>query len=650
MGWASIRCEGRASAFRKIIPIAFLCLGASVGLAQAPYDAVAMADGPNQFKGLTLDELMDLEITLVTKSPQRLASSPSAVQVITGEQIRRSGALSLPEALRLAPNLHVAQLNAHDWAISARGFNGTPRSNSALSDKLLVMIDGRAVYTPLFGGVLWDVQNVLLEDVDRIEVISGPGGTLWGANAVNGVINVSSKSARDTQGLYLSGGGGTFWQDFGAVRYGGKIGDDLYYRIYAQGFEHSNTFLPGDGSAGDDWSMHQTGFRTDYLPGPDDTFTVQGDIYEGQEEGVQEVDINGGNLLGRWTHVISKESEFIVQAYFDATHRTATDVGFGDALRTYDIDFQHRFPLGDRQSITWGLGYRLAHDRVNNSPPALNFSPSRRVLDLFSGFIQDEISIVPQKLLLTLGSKLEHNEYSGFEFQPSARLAWIVNSRNTFWAAVSRAVRSPSRFDVDFDTPVIVTPGKNFESEKVTAYEIGYRTRPLEQLSLSIAGFYNTYDDLRSVDANPNAPPVFIFANHQAAESWGAELLAELQMADGWRLRGGYTYLEKNIWSTDTGVVPGSDVVLGNDPNHQVVVQSMMDLPRNLEFDLVGRFVGSLPSPAVDSYFSLDARLAWRKDNMEIAIVGQNLLDNRHAEFSTLEIPRSVYGSLTLRW
>ncbi|HUJ72383.1 MAG TPA: TonB-dependent receptor plug domain-containing protein, partial [Verrucomicrobiae bacterium] len=572
--------------------------------------------------------------------------------VITSEDIQRSGAMSLPEALRLAPNLQVAQVNSHDWAITARGFNGAPLSNNSLADKLLVMIDGRSVYTPLFGGVFWDVQNVLLEDIDRIEVVSGPGATLWGANAVNGVINVVSKSARDTQGFYASGSGGSLLQDFGAFRYGGSVNTDLFFRVYGQRFDWNNTDLPNGHSAHDSWDMTQGGFRADYYPSEANTLTLQGDFYGGAEGTPTVTEVDGQNVVGRWTHEFAPDSASILQAYYDRTWRNLPGAAFSDNLSTYDVDWQFRFPFGEQQAITIGAGYRLMRDEVLNSP-ALSFVPANRNLQLFNVFLQDEITLIVERLKLTLGSKLEHNDYSGFEVQPSARLSWTPTRRQTVWAAISRAVRSPARFDADEVTPFITTPHHDFESEKVVAYELGYRTRPIGPVILSLATYYNHYDDLRSIDPNSSPPPALIFANDQKADTWGVEISGNWQATSWWRWRGGYDYLHEDISGT-SAVLAGSDTFEALDPRHQFLLQSMMDLPGHFQFDLLGRYAEALTASAittrVPSYFSFDARLAWQFRNWELAVVGQNLYDNRHPEFGSLQIPRSIYGKITCRF
>jgi iron complex outermembrane receptor protein len=599
---------------------------------------------PAELKRLSLDDLVNQDVTIVSRRAEKLSASPSAVQVITGEEIHRSGATSLPEALRLAPNLEVAQVNSHDWAISARGFNNT------LANKLLVMIDGRTVYTPLDAGVFWDVQNVLLDNIDRIEVVSGPGGTLWGANAVNGVINIVSKSARDTQGLLVEGGGGSLLQDFGAVRYGGGNGTNLFYRVYAQRFDRNDTVFPDGSDATDFWDMSQGGFRMDWYQSDANTLTVQGDAYSGSEASTNgDTFVDGQNVLARWSHVISDTSDLSIQAYFDRTWREVPD-SFAEDLKTYDIDVQHRFALGERQSVTWGGGYRLMADQVQNSA-ALAFIPPDRNMQLFSAFVQDEIMLVPDRLQLTLGTKMEHNDFSGFEFQPSGRLAWTPDDWQTFWAAVSRAVRAPSRIDSDVrlpETPPYQLKGAaDFDSETVLAYEAGYRVRPASRVSLSLAAFYNDYNNLRSLDQL--TPTNFVIGNGFRGQTWGVELSGTYQATEWWRLRGGYTYLNKLLWTHGADVTPS--VREGNDPENQVLLQSILDLPAHFQLDLVGRYVDTLQNPHVPSYVSLDARLGWWcKGNMEISIVGKNLLDNQHPEFGAVatrqEIPRSVFGKV----
>ncbi len=609
-----------------------------------------------ELKKLSLDALMSIDVTSVSKQTEKLSKTASAIQVITAEDILRSGASSLPEALRLASNLQVAQVNSHQWAISARGFN------ASAANKLLVLVDGRTVYTPLYSGVFWDVQDTLLEDLDRIEVISGPGATLWGANAVNGVINVLSKSSKDTQGWLVSSGGGTELEHFVGARYGGKLAPDVHFRVYGKYFGRDSALLSSGAGAANDWRMGQGGFRLDWDASNTNLVTVQGDIYRGhiaQPGANADIDVNGGNLLTRWSHTISDTSNFQLQLYYDRTHRNLRGL-FSEDLDSYDLDFHHRFPLGDRHNIVWGLGYRLIVDDIVNTP-VLAILPSQLSRQWFSGFVQDEITLVPERLHLTLGTKLEHNDDSGFEYQPSGRLGWLIDSRQTLWAAVSRAVRTPSRIDQDFFAPgtppyFILQGGPNFVSEELLAYELGYRIQPHPRLSLSLATFYNDYDNIRSTEqvTPPLLRPV-ILANGQEGESYGAELTADFRPTDYWRIRAGYTALHVRIraqpGSTDTSRGSGE----ANDPSHQLSIRSSIDLPWNLEFDTGFRYVSELSGSNVPAYSELDVRLGWRPTpQVEFSIIGQNLLNDSHPEFgaaaSRQQIERSVYGKVTLRF
>jgi len=615
----------------------------------------AAAEAASELKKLGLEELMNMEVTTASKRAEKLAEVPAVIQVITGDDIRRSGASSIPEALRLAANLQVAQVASSQWAISARGFNGTA------ANKLLVLIDGRSAYTPLFSGVFWDVQDTLLQDVDRIEVISGPGGTIWGANAVNGIVNIITKSARDTQGLYLEGGAGSELRGFGGLRYGGELRPDLHFRLYGKYFDRDDTVFPNGDDATNAWHMGQGGFRVDWDATNNNVLTLQGDLYDGrvdQADGNETV-VTGGNLLGRWTHPFAEDSDLQFQAYYDRTRRRIPDL-FSEDLDTYDVDLNHRFPLGRRQNIAWGLGYRLIEDEVGNSA-ALAFLPAQKSFQIFSAFLQDEITIVEDRLRVTLGSKFEHNDYTDFEFQPTARLIWTPTERQTLWAAVSRAVRTPSRIDEHLFVPgtppfSVFAGGSNFVSEELLAYEAGYRVQPYAKLSLSVSGFYHDYDDLRSIEpVLPNTDFPAVFANGLEGETYGVELAATYQMTPWWRLRGGYTFLEKDI-----DLKPGSRDLNqgrgeGNDAEQHFLLRSSVDLPRHVEFDAAIRYVDTLTAPNVPSYIGIDLRLGWRPiRDLELAIVGQNLLDNQHPEFGAAatrqEIERSVYGKITWRF
>ncbi|WP_207506415.1 TonB-dependent receptor plug domain-containing protein [Telluribacter humicola] len=595
---------------------------------------------------------MNIEVSLVSRTPQKLSQAASAVQVITGEAIRRSGATNLPEALRLVTNLQVAQLNSSGWIISSRGFN------TIFANKLLVMIDGRSVYTPFFGGVLWELQNVLLEDIEKIEVVSGPGGTLWGANAVNGVINIITKSAAGTQGLYASASVGTFVKDNVGLRYGGKIGDKLTYRVYGQRFDRDYTFMP-DGTANSDaWNMTQGGFRADWNASATDNYTLQGDWHGGiRKTAGENSNFNGQNILGRWQHAFSQTSDLSLQLYFDRYYRDDVPSAGSDELKTYDIDFQHRFALGTKQTILWGGGYRLASDDAYFRSDAVGILPRFKKLPLYTAFIQDEIKLGSQTRL-TLGTKLQHNVYSGWEIQPSVRLAWIRES-STLWGAVSRAARTPTRLDVDYFLPAYPVPGDkpsvaggpNFDSEKLLAHEVGYRIQPTTLSSLSLAGFYNIYRNVYSVEALPGTL-TYQIQNGSEGESWGIEFAGNYQLLPQWRLRGGYTYFMKELRAK-----PGHNfdpAYLGNDAKNQVLLQSILDLSNNWQLDVVSRYLDYLPqtiaTTRVPAYFTFDTRLAYNIKQVELAVVGQNLWKDRHAEFGPLLFPRSVYFKITGRF
>jgi iron complex outermembrane recepter protein len=643
----------------------------------APIAAQETYRPPSELKKLSVEELLDIDVTSVSKYPEKLSAAAAAVAVLTQEDIQTSGFTSIPEALRLVPGLDVARVDSHTWAISSRGFN------DVFANKLLVMIDGRTVYTPLFSGVFWEVQDTLLEDIDRIEVVRGPGATLWGANAVNGVINIITKSARDTQGLLVSSGGGTEDRGFANVRYGVKLDDNAFLRIYTKYFSRDSSVLPNDTTAHDAWDMFRAGFRLDWEPTNQNSFTVQGDIYTGNQDEDYSVPttkfpfagkivatdtVSGGNLLGRWSHSFSADSQLTVQAYYDRTERDSPI--FSEKRDTGDIDLQHRFSLGERQEVIWGLGFRATHDDVTNS---LNVSllPDSRTLNLYSAFVQDEISIVPELFRLTLGSKFEHNDFTGFEIQPSARVLWTPGHSQTFWASVSRAVRTPSRAESDIvlnpAPPVPLPPGSitilgnpNMDSEELLAYELGYRVQPIDQLKLDLTAFYNDYDHLRTLEPTiPGPVSPSKVANNLFGESYGTEISATAQVTNRWRLQGSYSYLEVQLHrksgSRDSSTEATTE---GSSPHHQFFIRSLVDLGWNIQFDSTLRYVDVLPAQKIPSYLTLDLRLAWspRKD-LEFAIVGQNLLDDRHPEFAPTfigtqqtEVERSVYGTVVWRF
>jgi iron complex outermembrane recepter protein len=634
------------------------CVIGALSVAQAqdkpipsqPPSATA-AESAATLKKLSMRELMDIEVTSVSKRPESLAETASAIQVITRDDIRRSGATRLPEALRLASNLEVDQIDSSQWAISARGFN------SPLANKMLVVIDGRTVYSPLFAGVFWDVQDVLLEDIERIEVISGPGATLWGANAVNGVINILTRGTKETQGLLVEGGGGAELRGFGGLRYGGALTPNLSFRVYGKYTDRDGTIFPNGREAGNDYQMGHGGIRLDWKASDVNLFTLQGDLYESRiaAAGTDDSLSRGGNVLGRWSHRVSDNSDFKLQFYFDQARRNVPGQYY-DLLDTYDVDFQHRFPLGGRNDIVWGAGYRLAEDDFGSS--ALSLVPPRRSLQTFGAFAQDEIALVKDWLHLTLGTKLEHNDYSGFEVQPSARLAWKLSQQQTLWGAISRAIRAPSRIDRELVVPPVTFGSPDFESEKLHAYELGYRVQPRKQLSFSLAVFYNQYGDIRSEEqVNPATPFPLVFGNGQKGKSYGAELTADYRVTNWWRLRTGHTELRVHIRRKPGSTDISSGVAEAADSNHYFTLRSSFDLPRHIEFDPTFRYVSRItnPSQAVPGYSELDLRLAWKpKPKVELSVVGQNLLHDHHAEFgappSGQEIARTAFGRVTFGW
>ncbi|GAA4745656.1 TonB-dependent receptor plug domain-containing protein [Flavisolibacter ginsenosidimutans] len=640
-----MRNENKPVRLRPVLTLLFL-LAAFNGYTQAVLS-------PKELKSLPIEDLINVEITLVSRSPEKLSEAASAIQVITNEDIRRSGATNVAEALRLAPNLQVAQLSASVWIISARGFN------NVFANKLLVMIDGRTVYTPLYGGVLWEQQNVLLEDVERIEVVSGPGGTLWGANAVNGIINIVTKNTSATQGLYASVAAGTSVKDNAALRYGGKIGSKANFKIYGQHFDRDKTELSNGTKNQDAWRLTQAGFRTDWRPSAKDAFTLQGDYYDGtRKTPVANSPLNGQNILSRWTRTFTENSELALQVYFDRYYRKDAQTASYDKMNTVDADFQHRFGLGKKQSFVWGAGYRYVKDDAFFSNTAgAGIVPRFKRLDLFTAFVQDEFQLT-NNLRLAAGTKFLHNEYTGWEWQPSVRMAW-VKSRSTLWAAASRAVRTPSRFDVDYYLPMTLQPpnvpsvagGPNFVSEKLYAYELGYRIQPNLLSSFSVATFYNEYRDVYSVEAKPGTL-TYQIQNGSSAKSWGAELSGNYQVHKNWRLRGGYTFFAKEI-----GPKPGHNFnpeYLGNDVRNQALLQSILNLPKHFQFDVTARYLDGLAktfaTADVPAYWTFDARLAYAYKGFELAVVGQNLAKENHAEFGTINLPRSVYAKISARF
>jgi iron complex outermembrane receptor protein len=631
--------------------IAIVCVvGASLALVASIPAEAAPVQPVDALKAMSIEELMNLEVTSVARRPQKLSETSASISVITANDIRRSGATSLPEALRLAGNLELAQINGPQWAISARGFN------APLSNKMLVMIDGRTVYSPLFSGVFWDIQDVVLEDVERIEVISGPGATLWGANAVNGVINITTKNSRDTQGVYAEAGGGDEVPAFGVLRYGGQISEDTRFRVYGEYGSRDSAVRSNGVDPGNDWKQVQGGFRADHESATHGSLTLQGDAYEStiRLAGPEDLVTRGANLLGRWSRNLSTGSDVRLQVYVDRVHRDSA-ASFDDTLETYDVDFQHHIVFSERQDVVWGAGYRLVSDDFQSGVVGLR--PADVSLDTVSAFAQDEIALRPDILHLTLGAKLEDNDYTGFSIQPSLRVAWQVHESQLLWGAISRALRTPARIDRDYYVPPLTFGSPNLEAEELIAYELGYRVQPYERVSVSLTGYYDDYDDIRSIEpVNPPAPIPLVFGNGQKAEGYGFEGSVEYRATDSWRLRAEVSelrlFVRPKSGSLDTSHGNGEAA----DSKHHVLVRSSWDLPRGLELDATYRYVSRIENPAAAApgYSELDLRMAWlATERLEFSIVGQNLLHDRHLELGPAvngqEIQRGVYGKIAWR-
>lgn len=627
---------------------------------------------------MSLEDLTNIEVTSVSKNTQPLRSAAAAIAVITSDDIHRSGATSVPETLRFVPGLNVARQGSTTWAVSARGFS------SVNSEKLLVLSDTRSIYTPLFSGVMWDVQDYLLKDIERIEVIRGPGAALWGSNAVNGVINITTKKAQDTQGLYAETILGTEDRISAAARFGGSNGNGINYRIFAKYYDVDSSWKKTTSST-DDARMGHFGMRTDWEESTADSLTLQGDIYQGTlgqfapsiniigrvgPVGALDVDVSGGNLLGRWQHRIDDRSNFVLRMYYDNTHRN--DPSYRDDLNTEDIDFQHQFMLGSQQQVLWGVNYRETFNQ-NVGKGIFNVDPKSSRDQLVSTFVQDQIALL-DNLELTLGTKYEHNDFSGYELQPNMRIAWDVSPTQTWWSSVSRAVRVPTRLERDIavdvsdpaGNPVIQLQGnKKFRAEKLEAFEIGYRWRAFENLFLDIATFHNEYRGLSSLEVgtpyiNPSDGRTIIpVVNENATNGSTQGLEAAMTFApiSSWRLSANYSYLDMHIDPTGMDLNRGA-FLAGATPRHQLGLRSMLDLKSGIQIDIQFRYQSALrhlpdivDGSGLPDYSELDVRLAKRlTPELELSLVGKNLLRDHHPEFGTPEargeIERAVYAKL----
>jgi iron complex outermembrane receptor protein len=601
-------------------------------------------------KRLTLEELMGLDVYSASRQLESVRGTAAAVYVLTTEDIRRSRATSLPEALRLVPGVQVARLDANRYAISIRGMN------ARTANKLLVLVDGRTIYDPLFSGVLWEARDVMLEDVERIEVIRGPGGTLWGSNAVNGVINIITKNARDTQGGFVAAGLGTEEEAFGAARYGWKPGARSAARIYAQDQERDESFA-STGEAFDDSRRRRGGFRVDWEPSGRDRLRFSGDVYRvtaGEAlpppMNSQDVEHRGGNIVATWNRSLAESSEFWLRFFYDRAE--LDNLFLGEERGTFDVEAQHRFRLSGRQELTWGAGHRQSRDDITNSA-VLMVAPAERTLQWTNLYVQDSIAFVPGRWRLVAGTKVEHNEYTGSEWQPSVRLAHTPDAKQTYWASVSRAVRTPSRLEAD-QVMGTVPIGEEFDVEKLVAYEAGYRAQPDPFRSWDVAFFYNSYDDLLTLEPNG------FIANGMEGETYGLELTGRWQLRAHLRVEAIYAYLGQDLrLQAGSAATTWPARTARLNPKHSFSLHGAFDIASRLELDAMLRYVDELPGIGVPgltedipAYTELDLGFGWHaRRDLELALVGQNLLDSHHPEHSlATEAQRGVYGKVTWRF
>ncbi|WP_461536908.1 TonB-dependent receptor plug domain-containing protein [Spongorhabdus nitratireducens] len=696
-------------------------LAASIALATA----VQAETADDDFFEYSLQELIALDIpdvTSVSRKQQRQMDSAAAIYVVTDEDIRRSGVTTIPDALRMVPGLQVAKLNANTWSVSSRGFN------YVFANKLLVLIDGRTIYSPMFSGVNWDVQDTMLEDIDRIEVIRGPGAALWGSNAVNGVINIITKKAADTQGSLISAGGGSEEKAFGAYRYGGTFGSDRtegFYRVYVKTFNRDGNANADGSDARDDWKMDRAGFKAEWKTDDDTSWSFQGDIYEGTTrpalmifdenqpaKGVQtftdqDRDQKGGNLIGNWKFAPSDTSDYSIRAVYDNYQNF--DYRITEKRDTFEIEFQHYAKLWGSHDLVWGLSYRGTWYEVSDMRHITLYDKNKmdkhRFDQLYSAFIQDDITLTPD-WTLTLSSRLEHNDYTGYEFQPNARIAWKATENRTFWAAVSRAVKTPSVSEHAVETKGItfyrvgtlpiptmfsIKGNDDVKSEKLTAFELGYRELFADNLRIDITGFYNEYKDLiqyigsnqcvfnnaiafpypdtanppLTVTACTNNPlnPAYLdfpttFNNNLEAKTYGLEFAADWQVNEWWKLQVNYSWLQVDAKRPKNGTIPQENENLIEDLSaHNVAnLRSSMNLPNGWYFDAWVRYIDNLKNARVKANTALDLRIAKQiNENIEVSLVGQNIFENRRQEFTesfTGIVPTQIEESwyAQIRW
>jgi len=632
------------------------------------------------------------EIFSLSKKKENAFDAASATYVLGSEEIRRSGATSIPEALRLVPGLQVARINGNQWAISARGFN------SQYSNKLLVMIDGRIIYTPVFSGVFWDVQDYVMEDIDRVEVVRGPGGTIWGANAVNGVINIITKNAAQTQGAYASQIIGSQDKSITEVRYGGKTSSNDDYRLYAKKAVRDGVDRYSRGATGSNPSNHdgnkqdRAGFRYDVTSVKDSSISMHGDVYSGtaynyfttlNNPNANDKTSRGANVALNWDKKLSNKSNFTLNTYidYDQFHIPVLQ----RSARTYDIDFQHFYNFSKENQFIWGLGYRRVNDDIaestlgNGTTTPLDYSPNNLNSYVYSGFLQDKIGLIADKLYLTLGSKFINNNFTGFEYMPNAKLAYYPSRNQTLWASVSRAVRTPTRAENGLSVNTAGTAGlqkgtPNYQSENVMAYELGYRIKPTSKVSIDAATFFNSYTNLRTFELDPGSPIQRTAANHGYGNSYGFELSSKWQVVDVWRLEASYDYLKMNLHtkpgSTDTGGLGTSGALVtsqGQSPKNQFKLKSFYNITPKVEFDNILYYVQRLPMGAattatdqahhIPGYVRFDTRLGYLPTkNLDLSIGIQDLFNQTHSEFkaglfnSQTQVGRTFYGKVVWQY
>lgn len=602
---------------------------------------------------MSLESLMSIEVFSVSKKSEPLHDAASAIFVLTGEDVLRSGVKSIPEALRLVPGLTVARQDAHSWVITARGFSST------LADKLEVLMDGRSLYTPLFSGVYWDMHNIILEDVARIEVIRGPGAALWGSNAVNGVINIVTKAASETEGSVVQVGGGDNIEGFAAARTGMAVGKG-HIRVYAKGDHYRDQETPDGDDAQDKFYSNRAGFRSDWNLDARNTLTVQGEAFRNRidQPGTNDKESNeADHLLARWAHSTSDHENLEVQVYYDRTEKKIPGLFIEDRVTT-DLDIRHNVQLGQRHHLVWGGGYRNSDDEITS--PNLNFLafiPEKRTAETYNIFVQNQLSIIPDRFKVTAGAKFERNDFSGTEFQPSFRVTYTPDSTITYWGAVSRAVRIPTRLDENFiiflprpfppGTPIIVG-SDNFDSEEVIAYEFGYRNILSDTVSLDVALYYNEYDKLRGV--NFGVTPAQI-SNEGDGDGSGIELVLQWRPLVSLNVLASYNYTHLDVnpvsGSSDTSIENADR----NDPRHQGLLRFNWQAGENFDADARLRTISELPDRGIQGYTELDLNFRWRPlASLELGLLAQNLLDRSHPEFTqAVEIQRSVVLSATWR-